>query len=49
MNSSPSRSLRLPFAALVLFLLLAGCGSKGSLYLPEPDADRAKVEAGKGK
>lgn len=49
MNTSLSRSLRPATAALVLFLLLSGCGSKGSLYLQDPDADRTKAEAGKGK
>ena len=49
MHTSLSRSLRLASAAIALCLMLSGCGSKGALYLPVPDADRAKADTGRGK
>lgn len=48
MTATPTRSLRLAAAALALFLLLAGCGSKGALYLPEDDP-KARTDAGSKK
>ena len=29
---------------MLLFFLLAGCGNKGPLYLPEPDEKREQSE-----
>ena len=29
------------FCLIMLFVLLAGCGSKGKLYLPEPTKDES--------